>query len=186
MFKTSQNVNLLFFEFNNINAKEYYKHQNELNKKNNTKITKPSSVSDAQKNSTQNMLSLSKESSNSFSFSEIEENENQNENENKCQNCDEFIFPLPNFDIFDYSKVIEISSPDDDDDEVLYKKKESNNVDLDDKSTGPTDQNQNKIELIKKAKIDKYKGKRNYNNRTQNRKSPSSKKIIRERSRNKV
>ncbi len=183
MFKTSQNVNLLFFEFNNINAKDYYKRQNELNKKNNTKITKPSGISDAQKNSTQNMLSLSRESSNSFSFSEIEEKEN--ENENKFQNCDEFIFPLPNFDIFDYSKVIEISSQDDDD-EVLYKKKKSNNVDLDDKSTGPTDQNQNKIELIKKAKIDKYKGKRNNNNRIQNRKSPSSKKIIRERSRNKV
>jgi hypothetical protein len=119
MFKTIRNseVNLLFFENNNINSKDYFHQLNEIKKKNNIKITKPSESLDDKINSSQNLLSLSKESSNSFSFSDIEENKNEIK---ASKICEEFIFPLPGFDIFDYSKCIQISTQDDD--EFYYEK----------------------------------------------------------------
>jgi hypothetical protein len=196
MFKTIQNseVNLLFFENNNIEPKAYFYQINGIKNKNNIKINKPSESLDDKINSSQNLLSLSKESSNSFSFSESEENTNEIK-ESKI--CEEFIFPLPGFDIFDYSKCIQISIQDDDDDEFYYEKNKKEkkskidyNVDNDNKSTGPSEPNQNKIELIKKAKIDKNERKRTnnylgYNKNIKNRKSPSPTKRIRERSRTK-
>ena len=113
---------------------------------------------------------------------------------------------MTDFDIFDYSKYNQISTQNDDD-EIYYeenkKEKKSkigqDNVDEDNKSTCPTEPNQNLIELVKKAKIDKNERKRtnnylrynnsiknNKNNKNyKNRKSPSSTKIIRERSRTK-
>ena len=193
MFKTIRNseVNLLFFENNNINSKDYFHQLNEIKKKNNIKITKPSESLDDKINSSQNLLSLSKESSNSFSFSDIEENKNEIK---VSKICEEFIFPLPGFDIFDYSKCIQISAQDDD--EFYYEEEKSkidHNVDEDNKSTCPTEKKQNLIELIKKAKIGKNERKRTnnylrYNNikNIKNRKSPSSTKRIRERSRIKV
>ena len=193
MFKTIQNseVNLLFFENNNIKPKDYFHHLNEKKKKNNIKITKPSESLDDKINSSQNLLSLSKESSNSFSFSDIEENKN----EIKVSKIgEEFIFPLPGFDIFDYSKCIQISTQDDD--ESYYEEEKSkidHNADEDNKSTCQTEPNQNLIELIKKAEIGKNERRRannylRYNNKIQNiknRKSPSTSKRIRERSRSK-
>jgi hypothetical protein len=205
MFKTIQNskVNLLFFENNRIDPKNYFHQLNQIknknNKNNNIKTTKPNES--LKVNSPQNLLSLSKESSNSFSVSEFEEKTNEIK-DNK--NCDEFIFPLPYFDIYDYSKYNQTQN---DDDEIYYeenkKEKKSkigqDNVDEENNSTSPTEPNQNLIELVKKAKIDKNERKRtnnylrynnsiknNKNNKNyKNRKSPSSTKIIRERSRTK-
>ena len=189
MFKTSRSsVNLLFFENNNINPKDYFRQPNEKKNNNNIKTTKPHEP--LQENISQNLLALSKESSNSFSFSDFEDNTNEIKN-NKI--CDEFIFPIPDFDIFDYSKCIQISTQDGDDDEEIKKEKnELNDVDEDSKSTGPTEPNQNKIELVKKAEIDKKERKKSNNyykynkyNNYKNRKSPSCTKKIRERSRTK-
>jgi len=189
MFKTSRSsVNLLFFENNNINPKDYFRQPNEKKNNNNIKTTKPHEP--LQENISQNLLDLSKESSNSFSFSDFEDNTNEIKNN---KNCDEFIFPIPNFDIFDYSKCIQISTQDGDDDEEIKKEKnELNDVDEDSKSTGPTEPNQNKIELVKKAEIDKKERKKSNNyykynkyNNYKNRKSPSCTKKIRERSRTK-
>ena len=205
MFKTIQNskVNLLFFENNGIDPKNYFHQLNQIKNKNNNNIKTTKPNESLKVNSPQNLLSLSKESSNSFSVSESEEKTNEIK-DNK--NCDEFIFPLTDFDIFDYSKYNQISTQNDDD-EIYYeenkKEKKSkigqDNVDEDNKSTCPTEPNQNLIELVKKAKIDKNERKRtnnylrynnsiknNKNNKNyKNRKSPSSTKIIRERSRTK-
>ena len=192
MFKTSRSpVNLLFFENNNINPKDYFHQQNEKKNNNNIKTTKPHEP--LQENISQNLLALSKESSNSFSFSDFEDNTNEIKNN---KNCEEFIFPIPDFDIFDYSKCIQISTQDGDDDEEIKKEKkeknELNDVDEDSKSTGPTEPNQNIIELVKKAEIDKKERKKSNNyykynkyNNYKNRKSPSCTKKIRERSRTK-
>ena len=189
MFKTSRSsVNLLFFENNNINPKDYFRQPNEKKNNNNIKTTKPHEP--LQENISQNLLALSKESSNSFSFSDFEDNTNEIKNN---KNCEEFIFPIPDFDIFDYSKCIQISTQDGDDEEEIKKEKnELNDVDEDSKSTGPTEPNQNKIELVKKAEIDKKERKKSNNyykynkyNNYKNRKSPSCTKKIRERSRTK-
>ena len=202
MFKTIQNskVNLLFFENNGIDPKNYFHQLNQIKNKNNNNIKTTKPNESLKVNSPQNLLSLSKESSNSFSFSEFEEKTNEIK-DNK--NCDEFIFPLTDFDIFDYSKYNQISTQNDDD-EIYYEENKKSkigqdNVDEDNKSTCPTEPNQNLIELVKKAKIDKNERKRtnnylrynnsiknNKNNKNyKNRKSPSSTKIIRERSRTK-
>ena len=185
MFKINQSskVNLLFFLNNDINPRDYFLKQNEINNKNSNNIKinkkKESDLSDDKINSPQNLFSFSKESSNSFS--ELEENKEIKEINN---NCEEFIFPLPDFDIFDYSKLIQISTQDDD--ELYYEKKEKKiDHNEDDKSTCHTSQNENKIELIKKGKIVKNERKRNNNFNDKNRKS-SSKVSIRERSRNKI
>lgn len=81
---------------------------------------------------------------NSFSFSLSEENKSEIKDKKICE---EFIFPLPGFNIFDYSKCIQISTQDDDD-ELYYEenKKEEKSwiahiIDEDNESTGPTEPN---------------------------------------------
>ena len=173
--------NLLYFDNENLNAKEFYRQQNKINKKNdnNEKESKEPEVesSNEQNNSAQNSPSSLDE------FNDLENYENENE-ETFSKKSDEF--PMKDFDIFDETKCFEIPTQNDDSEDEKSKKEER--INIINNSTSPTEPIQNQINLIKRNKIE---GERTHNflrnnNRTQNRKSSlSSKKCIRERSRSK-
>ena len=95
----SSKENLLYFDYYNINAKEYFRQKYEIINKNNNnnKISEEPKVeeSDDEKNSPQNSPS---------SFDDLsypEDNENEETESKKSEE-----FPLDGFDVFDYSKVI--------------------------------------------------------------------------------
>ena len=173
--------NLLFFENENINPRKHFLQQNKIIKKNdyNEKESKEPEVesSDIQNNSPQNSPSSLEE------FNDLENNENENE-ETVSKKSDEF--PKKDFDIFDETKCFEIPTQNDDSDDEKSKKEEK--INIINNSTSPTEPIQKQIDLIKTNEIE---GERTNhilrnNNRTKNRKSSlSSKKCIRERSRNK-
>ena len=180
--------NLLFFENENIDIKEYYRQQNKINKVNkknddNEKESKEPEVesSDEQNNSPQNSPSSLEE------FNDLENDVNENENENEetvSKKSDEF--PKKDFDIFDESKCIIIPTQNDDSDDEKSKKEER--INIIDNSTSPTEPIQNQINVIKRNDIERKRTNNclRKNNRTQNRKSSlSAKKCIRERSRSK-
>ena len=162
--------NLLFFENENIDTKEFYRQKNKLNKKNdyNENESKEPEVesSDEQNNSPQNSPSSLDE------FNDLVNDGNENEETAS---------------IFDESKCFEIPTQNDDSEDEKSKKEER--INIINNSTSPTEPIQKQIDLIKRNKIE---GERTHNflrnnNRTQNRKSSlSSKKCIRERSRSKT
>ena len=97
----SSKENLLYFDYYNINAKEYFRQKYEIINKNNNnnKISEEPKVeeSDDEKNSPQNSPS----SFDDLSYPEDNENENEETESKKSEE-----FPLDGFDVFDYSKVI--------------------------------------------------------------------------------
>ena len=169
--------NLLYFENNNINAKEYYRQKNEINKIN-ERISKEPEVEESSPNEN-NSPQNSPSSFDDISYLENGENENEETASKKS-----FEFPIDGYDVFDYSKVIK-------NDESNYElsEKEEKNDSINKDSTLPTKPKKKQIKTIKKYK-DEDEDKRNNNfhrnnNKTKNEKSSSCKKCIRERSRNK-
>ena len=169
--------NLLYFDYYNINAKEYFRQKYEIINKNNNnnKISEEPKVeeSDDEKNSPQNSPS---------SFDDLsypEDNENEETESKKSEE-----FPLDGFDVFDYSKVI--STQNDESYNIESQKEEK--IESIYSSTLPTKPKKRQIKIIQKDK-DEVERTNNFhrdNNKTKNEKSSSSgKKCIRERSRSK-
>ena len=175
----SSKENLLYFDYYNINAKEYFRQKYEIINKNNNnnKISEEPKVeeSDDEKNSPQNTPS----SFDDLSYPEDNENENEETESKKSEE-----FPLDGFDVFDYSKLIITQN----DESYNIESQKEEKIESIYSSTLPTKPKKRQIKIIKKDK-DEVERTNNFhrdNNKTKNEKSSSSgKKCIRERSRSK-
>lgn len=157
------NINLLFFENNNITSKQYFKEkrkeemqknmdQNKKENLNNQIIKQPLNLMKQNQENLNNIDDLDNSRNSFFSSDFSEENENNNEREEIIKKLSEITDDITfiDFDIFNYSKMML------DDMDILsfnQKKIEKNEmIDNCNLSTHTTDINNSKIELIEKAK----------------------------------
>ena len=153
--------NLLYFFNNNIDVKEYFNKKKQKNtQKEKTNLIEPNKPNNFEvKQDTLTTDNSDKDNSffsDDFSFSEEDENL-KNEREkiisemSKNMADDKVLVILPDFDIFDYSKMIQIKN----DDEDYLSEKEKNETkpiyDIENVSTHFTEGSYQGIQLIKKA-----------------------------------